>query len=319
MEFIALQGDHIPKVEEIERSYPAPGSQDLGVRIHRTRFLLQGLDDDFLDSAGPVFESFIDPSGAGAEREITVRFGLADRETFLIFPTAPRPERYRILVASAGEAYRFISYHFAALYRPSEHTVRVILARGPGLREERLLDNLFRVLASYAFIEQGAVLVHGAALARDDRGYVFFGPSGSGKTTVSRLSRDRADLLSDDQALLSVEEDQVILSGTPFRGGERVHAHRYPEAIPGPNDNRSVPLAGLFRLVQSDRVAVRPLAPSRQVASLLSSVPVFPGEPFNNARLMTTLGRIIERRPVRDLLFRPDPSFWDVVADDQSI
>jgi hypothetical protein len=55
------------------------------------------------------------------------------------------------------------------------------------------------------------------------------------------------------------------------------------------------------------------------VASLLSSVPVFPGEPFNNARLMTTLGRIIERRPVRDLHFRPDPSFWDVVADDRSM
>jgi len=247
------------------------------------------------------------------DRELTLAFALSPSESFLAFRTTPEPESYRILVSRSEKGYRIVSYHFAAHYRVAERSVRVLLARGPGRREERLLDNLFRVIAGYAFIEEGAVLVHAAALAVGERGYVFYGPSGAGKTTVSRLSLPRADLLSDDQALLSLEGDRVLLSATPFRGGERLHPHRHEEAITRPNLNRTVPLAGLFRLVQADRVALSELSPSRQIASLLSAVPVFPGEPYNNARLMTTLGAVVERVPARELRFLPDASFWDLL------
>jgi hypothetical protein len=93
-----------------------------------------------------------------------------------------------------------------------------------------------------------------------------------------------------------------------------VHPERHPGAIPGPNVNRTVPLEGLFRLVQAGRNEVRELAPARQIAGLLSAVPVFPGEPYNNDRLMDTLGSIVARVPARELHFLPDGSFWHVVA-----
>jgi hypothetical protein len=313
LEFIHRQGDRIPEIDEIERGGPPVGKRALEVLVHRTRFRIEGADEELLASAGPVFEGFLDEGGAEAEREITLSFTLGGSESFLAFRTTPEPETYRILVSRSERGYRIVSYHFAAHYEVDRRRVRVLLARGPGRREERLLDNLFRVIAGYAFIEEGAVLVHAAALAVGERGYVFYGPSGAGKTTVSRLSLGRADLLSDDQALLSLEGEQVLLSATPFRGGERLHPHRHEKAIAGPNRNRTVPLAGLFRLVQAERLALAELSPSRQLASLLSAVPVFPGEPYNNARLMATLSGVIERVPAQELHFLPDAGFWDLL------
>jgi hypothetical protein len=313
VEFVHREGDRIPERAEIEAAVSPPGRGRVHVQVHRTRFLLEGLDEELLSSARQVFENFIGDTGIRPEHELTVSLAESSGESFLAFRTTPEPEPYRILVSRYGDDYRFVSYHFAAIYRKAERAVHVALARGPGRRKERLLDNLFRVLAGYAFIEDGAVLVHGAALARGDRGYVFYGPSGSGKTTVSRLSREHADLLSDDQALLSIEGERVLLSATPFRGGERLHPDRHPSALPGPNLNRTVPLAGLYRLVQAKQVGLRDLRGSLGITSLLSAVPVFAGEPYNNERLMDTLGGIAARVLPRELLFLPDSSFWEVV------
>lgn len=313
MDFVHRSGDRIPEVDEIDRGGAPVGESELGLLVHRTRFLIRGADEELLASARPVFEGFTDTGEVEPERELALDFALGEDESFLAFRTTVDPETYRILVTRTARGYRFVSYHFAAHYRVEERRVGVLLARGPGRSEERLLDNLFRVVAGYAFIEEGAVLVHAAALAAGERGYVFFGPSGSGKTTVSRLSLGRADLLSDDQALLSLDKDRVLLSATPFRGGERLHPQRHEQAIAGPNVNRTVALAGLFRLVQAGCHLLADLSPSRQIASLLSAVPVFPGEPYNNERLMTTLDAVVARVPARELHFLPDAGFWDLL------
>lgn len=316
MEFVHRSGDLIPEVEEIDRGGEPVGSKGLAILVHRTRFRIEGADEELLASAGPVFEGFKD-EGGDAERELTLAFTLSERETFLAFRVTAEPETYRILVSRSPRGYRIVSYHFAAHYDVAGRHVAVQLARGPGRREERLLDNLFRVIAGYAFIEEGSVLVHAAALAVGGKGYVFYGPSGSGKTTVSRLSRGRADLLSDDQALLSLDGDRVLLSATPFRGGERLHPHRHEEAIAGPNLNRTLPLRGLYRLVQATRTRLADLSQSRQIASLLSAVPVFPGEPYNNQRLMETLGEVVRQVPARELHFLPDAGFWDLLEAEE--
>jgi hypothetical protein len=316
-DFVHRPGDYLPEVAEIDDWMGAGGEPGLSAQVGRVGFRLKGLDQAQLESAREVFGGFTSDEVSGdPDREIEVAFAPADRDTFLAFRTTRPAERYRILVTRHGEDYRFVSYHFAAHYRPRQRSCRVALALGPGRREERLIDNLFRVLAGYAFIEEEMVLVHAAALARGDRGFLFLGPSGSGKTTVSRLSLGGAvptDLLSDDQGLVSVREDGVFLSGTPFRGGERIHSDRHPGAIAGRNVNRTVPLVGLFRLVQSERVETEGISVSRQITDLLSAVPVFAGDPYNNERLVGTLEEIVARVPLKRLHFREDDSFWAVV------
>ena len=273
-------------------------------------FRFSGLDAPLVETARTIFEGFEAGARRGDEQVVDVRVSISARDTFLAFRTTAEPEPYRIFIARDGGAFRFVSYHFAALYEPAARLVRLLLARGPGRNEIRLLENFFRVLASYCLIEEGAVLVHAAALARHGKGYLFYGPSGAGKTTVSR-NRGDADLLSDDQGLLTVDGEMVLLSATPFRGGERIHRH--PGAIALPNVNRTVPLAGLYHLVQAKDVQVREMPRARQIASLLTAVPIFHGAPYNNARLLDIAAAIVARVPARELHFLPDGSYWDAI------
>ena len=80
-----------------------------------------------------------------------------------------------------------------------------ILAPKKVLKDKRLwhifLDILTKYLRDFVLSYPDIILLHSAACAKDNKGYLFLGPSNSGKTTVARLSRPYS-VLSDDQALV---------------------------------------------------------------------------------------------------------------------
>ncbi len=104
------------------------------------------------------------------------------------------------------------------------------------------------------------VIIHGAGIVIDGKGYVFFGPSGIGKTTISRLWRDvGAELLNDDRvAIYRTPSGAWRLAGTPWHG---------EEPIVSPND---VPLGGIIRLRQSGTNTIRSFSPVEGLSELLS-------------------------------------------------
>ncbi len=57
-------------------------------------------------------------------------------------------------------------------------------------RSMQEVEYLIRIASAIWIFEKGGLLIHGAALVRNERGYLFTGHSGAGKTTVCRVSKD---------------------------------------------------------------------------------------------------------------------------------
>jgi hypothetical protein len=143
--------------------------------------------------------------------------------------------------------------------------------------------------------------VHSAGLVRDDLAYLFFGHSGSGKTTVSLLSPD-AIVLSDDLVALRPVEGNWMAYATPFWNPTQARPNPY-----------AAPLAGLFRLVQDQRVWLEDISLALSVAELAASTPVVSADRLRSSLLMMRCAQLVRQVRVKRLHFRKDATFWQAV------
>lgn len=113
-------------------------------------------------------------------------------------------------------------------------------------------------------IGYGILLIHGSAVAVDGRGYLFLAPSGMGKSTHTRLWReyfgDRAEMINDDKPLLRMEDDQILVCGTPWNGKHRL------------GSNKSVPLQGLCILRRGSENTIRRISAKEAYPDLLRQI-----------------------------------------------
>ncbi len=95
-------------------------------------------------------------------------------------------------------------------------------------------DGYIETLAVYRkltekLIDDDILLIHGSAIALDGVAYLFTAKSGTGKSTHTRLWRQyfgkRAEMINDDKPLLKIEEDKVIVFGTPWSGKHKLSAN----------------------------------------------------------------------------------------------
>lgn len=174
---------------------------------------------------------------------------------------------------------------------------------------ENILRQIYQLLAirNRAFLVHAAGAVpgpwrHGEPQDLQTRGQIFCGQSGAGKSTISKvLSEAGFDVLSDDLVLVEAEETEVRLSSTPFFGTYR------PQVVAP----LTCPLHAINFLEQAPQPAVRDLADAGiATAVLLSNVP-FSGSLDNEhrQRLIELTSHVVHRTAVRNLAFRPDPSF----------
>lgn len=79
-------------------------------------------------------------------------------------------------------------------------------------------------LLSDELLKYDAVLLHGAAICVDDKGYIFTAKSGTGKTThisyLSTLLGDKMKVINGDKPFLRIIDDKVYVYGTPWNGKE---------------------------------------------------------------------------------------------------
>lgn len=98
-----------------------------------------------------------------------------------------------------------------------------------------ILRKLMNVLSPLNYF-----LIHGSAVAIDNKAYLFIAPSGTGKTTHTNhylnIFTKRAEIINGDKPILKIDDGVCYLYGTPWSGKER-------QSI-----NKKVPLKAIISL-----------------------------------------------------------------------
>lgn len=165
-----------------------------------------------------------------------------------------------------------------------------------------IIENYLRILAAYAVLMRGGLLLHSSGVLYQGRAYLFVGHSGAGKTTLSRMAlHEHAGILSDDiNVVLPLPDGGFAASAVPFAGEL---GHRCLE--PG----GSYPLAGIFWLCKNNSARVGPLTDADQLAKLVSCCPGVNGDAGEFDRLLSVASNLLKLYSMKSLCFSKNDTF----------
>ncbi len=181
-------------------------------------------------------------------------------------------------------------------------------ARDATLVDTGAIENFLRVVVAYRLLALGGVMLHSAAIARNQQASVFVGHSGAGKSTLSRLSHDAGlGVISDDLNALVPGRDggDWWVDQLPFAGdfrGQPVVAGRFP-------------LAGIYHLEQAPEHGLRVLSTVRSVALLVANAPFVNSDPHRQDLLIEVLCGLASQASAHTLSFRRDADFWQLLPE----
>lgn len=198
---------------------------------------------------------------------------------------------------------RMVRGHGIGRWNKQQHAARIEQPHDtflpPARYPESICDSLLRIIVSYRVMERGGLLIHGAGLIRDGRGYLFIGQSGAGKSTVARCSAHSTTVLSDDLTVAYLTDAGGRIYGTPFFG-------EYATA----GANLGAPLAGIYFLHQAPENKTVSLAPHVALPKLLRST-MFYGTDRSSAKGVLDLAlAFCSQISCHTLHFLPENSFW---------
>lgn len=176
-----------------------------------------------------------------------------------------------------------------------------------------IFENFFRVLTAYRLLEEGGLLVHGAAVAARGKAVLALGRSGAGKTTFSRLALAQgAEVLSDDLNALRRTAAGTVVEKLPFTGdlGSDPGEGGAPA---GP-----FPLAALLRLEKSPDDEVVPLGRAQSIGQLLACSPFVNVDPHRREALMANLTALLPAAgdpPTWTLRFALGGGCWPILEE----
>jgi len=125
--------------------------------------------------------------------------------------------------------------------------------------EDMGMMNGMMFLLSHRLIHHGGLLLHGAAVRKEDQAVLFLGLSGAGKSTVSRLCRPDV-CFSDDGTIIKKEEGRVYAYHSPFR--QYKIKERSVESVKGE-------IKKLFLIEQSTENLIRPIKKNELMSTIL--------------------------------------------------
>lgn len=149
-------------------------------------------------------------------------------------------------VSSLFESSRDYCRKYLTDHAPECHiriTREDLLFEQADLDREAAEENFRRRLFTDPFLDRAAIqrkmadfllakdvlMLHGSAIAVDDRGYLFMAKSGTGKSTHTRLWREafgpRARMVNDDKPFISLAQDIPVLCGAPWSGKHGLHSN----------------------------------------------------------------------------------------------
>jgi hypothetical protein len=289
---VAAFFDHLPQ---------AFGTQECAVRAGRISARLQGLSSRQSTELVARYGIFARPAEQEAT-DLAVEVRPSPTECFLRVKEGPEPELYRLLTRHEHGVLLAWSYEWAARIDFEAGEAVLAVCSDERVVFDRAVENFLRVAFAHLALKKGSILLHGAAVVRNGRAFVFFGPSGSGKTTATMLSRGCL-VLSDDLILIAPRGSEFAAASVPFRG----------LLTPPATTNECHDLAGLFRLVKDETDQVEEIAPSRAAGEIVQSLPFVTDRPEDASRVLEVVGNLVNAAPVSRLHFRKDPGFWGVI------
>lgn len=175
-----------------------------------------------------------------------------------------------------------------------------------------IFENFFRVFTAYRLLEEGGLLVHGAAVASRGKALLALGRSGAGKTTFSRLALARgAEVLSDDLNALRRTAAGTVVEKLPFTGD--LGGDLEGGAPAGP-----FPLAALLRLEKSPDDQVIPLGRAESIGLLLACSPFVNVDPHRREALLANLTALLPAAgdpPAWALRFALGGGCWPILEE----
>lgn len=147
--------------------------------------------------------------------------------------------------------------------RPLEHRINYVLHQHPrrkDVHDEQDVPNPLSAMPLLIHVIStifGRFLIHGAAVAFNDRAFLFLGKSGSGKSTLSTdLARHKALFMGDDIVLVYMKDGKPMVGSLLLEAKLHVDNEDEKSNVDVPEEMHagyclSAPLAAVYRVQQS--------------------------------------------------------------------
>lgn len=166
------------------------------------------------------------------------------------------------------------------------------------LHDPALLRFGLWTMFNLAALRRHSAAFHSSVIAWHGRGVLFLGESGTGKSTHTRLWREHipgARLLNDDSPIVRILGDEARVCGSPWSGKTPCY------------HNVELPIAGIVRLSQAPRNAIRRLRTLEALGALIPSAPpAFARDERLQDRICEIISQLIRHVPVYHLECLPD-------------
>ena len=260
------------------------------VNIGNLALRFEIVDRAFANMVRRRYAAFLDAPEAALRGTFQVEIGGTSGDA-----SSPAPDEELSVFCTDG-SWSISRGDFRAEWRPAERRGSVRLARGI-----YGFDSVLRIVHSLELVQEGAFLLHSASVIRNGRAFLFSGLSGSGKTTMTRLAPANTVLLSDEISYVRPAGDTYIAWGTPFSG-----------ELGRPGENVRAPIAGLYLLKHGAANQLQPVPSGQALGLLLRNIVFFAQDADLVRALFEAAWRFISAVPAYHLVFRPDPSVWEL-------
>lgn len=176
-----------------------------------------------------------------------------------------------------GEPDFTVALDEAYIMREIEEEVRGNLNFHPAYSEYLAI---YRYIAT-KMLDYDGFLMHGSAIAKDGRAYLFCAPSGTGKSTHTRLWRERFPdcfMVNDDKPIIRLVDGQFYACGTPWSGKHDL------------DTNVSVPLKGIVLLARGEENRIERVKPETLIGLLFNQI----YRPSDQAAYLKTIDLVSE-------------------------
>jgi hypothetical protein len=215
-------------------------------------------------------------------------------ESLLIYPDV------QIRSRPGRKIHYVFRWDFVARIDAEKQTASILIAPiGPAV----CIDSLFRITTSFAAVDKGGFLLHAAAIATLQGGFLFCGISGSGKSTVAKMSQEKYDVITDEMALVEKIDDGYRIRGTPFWGQLQMSV------------NRSAPLRAVFLLSQASTSSVQDISIARAIPEFMKTVLYFGQNIETTDELLNVTLDFLGKVPIKTLSFVADRSMWEAIHE----